>query len=140
VLAHDRHLADLSIAETELVMGKSDRAGIVRPVGLAQGLGEKRDTARRLAARDRETAMYPPKVGQAGRVKPFASFRRSPQRLGSPAHIVLQQPGFGECAADLNVFVAVKTRLSKAADQQGRCFGPHSSLEGAHGLSVKISR
>jgi hypothetical protein len=140
VLAHDRHLADLSIAETELVVGESDGARIVRAFGLAQGFREKRDAARRLAARNGETAVDPPKVGQPGRIKPLPPLRWRPERLGRPPHIVLKQPGFGERTPDLDLFVALKTRLSKAADQQGRRFGPHSSLEGTHGLSVKISR
>ena len=84
--------------------------------------------------------MHAPEVGEPGGVEPLPPFRRRPERLGRAADIVLKQPGFSQRALDLNVFVPVKTRLAEAADQEGSRFGPHSTLEGPNGLSVKISR
>ncbi len=84
--------------------------------------------------------MYPPQVGQTGRVKPLASFWRRPEHLGRPADIVLKQPGFRQRASDLNLFVPVKARLTKAADQKGSRFRPHSPLKGPNGLNIEISR
>jgi hypothetical protein len=52
----------------------------------------------------------------------------------------LKQPGFRQSASDLNLFVAMKARLTEAANQQGSRFGPHSALEGPHGLYVEIGR
>lgn len=116
VLAHDRHLANLSITKAKLVVSKSDGARIVRALRLVEGLGQECDTARGFAARNRKTAMEPPKIRQSGGIEPLASFWGWPKCLGRTPHIVLKQPGFRQSTADLNLLVAVETRLAKAAD------------------------
>ena len=50
VLADDRRVADLAIAETELVVGEPDGARVVRALRLLQRSRQERDAARRLAA------------------------------------------------------------------------------------------
>ena len=101
VLADDRRVADLPVAEAELVVGEADRARVVRALRLLQRAGQERDAARRLAARDRQLAVQPPELRQPGRVEPLALFGRIAQRFGRLTDVVLQEPGLGQRAANL---------------------------------------
>ena len=66
VLADDGGVADLAVAEAELVVGKADRARVVRPLGLLEGRVRKRDAARGLAAGDSQPAVHAPQLRQPG--------------------------------------------------------------------------
>ena len=119
VLADDGHVADLPVAEPELVVGEPDGARIVRALGLLQRLRQERDAARRLAARHGQPAVHAPQVRQPGRVEPLPPLRRIAQRLGRLPDVVLQQPGLGQRAADLGLLVAVAAGLFQCADEEG---------------------
>ncbi len=60
VVADDRRVADLAIAEAQLEVGKADGAGIMRLLGRPKGFGEKRDAARGLTAGGRQPAVHAP--------------------------------------------------------------------------------
>ena len=139
VLADDGRVADLPVAEAELVVGEADGARVVRALGLLQGLGEEGDAAGRLAAGDGQPAVHPPEVGQPGRIEPLAPFGRRPERLGRLPDVVLEQPGFGQRAADLDLLVAAADPgCLQRADQQRRRLGPVPVLQGLDGLGVEV--
>ena len=101
VLADDGGVADVAVAETELVVGEADGARVVGALGLLERAAEERDAARRLAARDRQPAVQPPELGQPRRIEPLALFGRIAERLGRLADVVLLKPGLGQGASDL---------------------------------------
>ena len=79
VLADDGRVADLPVAEAELVVGEADGARIVRALGRLQGFGEERDAARRFAAGGGQAAVHAPEVGQPGGIQPLPRFGRRPK-------------------------------------------------------------
>src|SRR4026207_530700 len=81
VLANDRHLADVAIAEPELVVSQADRPRIVRAFSLPERLGKKGAPARVCAAGPRQASVHPPQVRKTGRIKPLSPFGRLPKRL-----------------------------------------------------------
>ena len=96
-----------------------------------QGLGEERDAAGGLAARDGQPAVHPPEIGQLRGIEPLALFGRSPKRLGRLTDVVLQQPGFGQRAPELESARRAAARAaSERADEQGRRLGAVPLLEG----------
>ena len=121
VLADDGGVADLAVAVPELVVGEADGARVVGALGLLQ-----RPWSRKAMPRDgspRADASRPcsrQSCGQARRIEPLARFGRAAERLGRLADVVLQQPGFGERAADLDLFVAGQSRVASAAGRAGR--------------------
>ena len=60
VLADDARVADLLVAERELVVGEADRARVVRELGVLQRARVQRDRARLLAAGEGDAAVQPP--------------------------------------------------------------------------------
>ena len=108
VLADDRHFADLAVAEAQLVVGEPDGARVVRTLGLLSALvrkamprdGSPRADARRPCIRQRSR--------QTARLQPLPPLRRPAQRFRRLADVVLKQPGLGQRAADLDLFVAVQ--------------------------------
>ena len=62
VLAHDRHVADLAIAEAEVEVGETDGARVVRALGLLERPAVQGDGARLLAARERDAAVRAPEI------------------------------------------------------------------------------
>ena len=112
-------VADLPVAEAELVVGEADRPRIVRALGLLQRLGEERDAARGLAARDGQPAVHAPEVGQPRGIEPLALLGRSSERLGRLPQVVLEQPGFGERTPDLDLIVAPQARAASARGPAG---------------------
>ena len=123
VLADDRRVADLPVAERQLVVGKADGAGIVRPLGQAQGLGEKRDAAGGLAAGGGHAAVHAPEVGQPGRIGPLPRIGRSPKCFSRLPEVVLEQPGFRQRRANPDLVLAGQPWLTKGADEERRRFG-----------------
>ena len=61
----------------------------------------------------------------------------SPERLGRLADVVLQEPGFGQRAANLERLVAAQPGLLERADEEGRGFGAVSVLQGLGGLAKR---
>ena len=57
MLAHDGDVADLAVAEAELVVGEADGPRVVRALGLLQRLGEEGNAARGLAAGNGQPAV-----------------------------------------------------------------------------------
>jgi hypothetical protein len=81
VIADDGRVADVAVAQAELVVGEPDRARIVGALGLLQRAAEQRDRAGRFALRRREPRVQAPEVGEAERMEPLAFFsaqRRPP--------------------------------------------------------------
>ena len=85
VLADDGGVADVAVAEAELVVGEADRARVVRPLRLLQRAGEERDAARRFTLGDRQLAVQAPQLREPGRVQPLALVGRIARALRSPA-------------------------------------------------------
>src|SRR5258708_37859818 len=67
VLADDDGVADVPVAEAELVMSQADGARVVRALRLLEGAAEERDAAGSLPARDGQLAGQAPALRQAGR-------------------------------------------------------------------------
>ena len=111
VLANNRHVADVAITEAQFVVREADGARIMRAFGLPQCLGEKRDAAGGLAARNRQAAVDAPQIGQARGVEALSTFGRLTKRLRGLTNVVLQEPRFRQGAADLNLLIAVQARL-----------------------------
>ena len=67
VLADDRRVADLLVAEPELVVREADRLGVVRLLRVPQRAAEQRDGARLVAFRKRDAAVKPPECREQRR-------------------------------------------------------------------------
>ena len=78
VLADDGGVADVAVAEAELVVGEADGAGVVGALGLLQRAAEKGDAARGFPLGDRQLAVKAPQLGQASRVQALTLFWRIP--------------------------------------------------------------
>ncbi len=83
VLAHDGGVADLAIAERQLVVGESDGARVVGELRLLQGAAVERDRARLLAAGVSHAAVEAPQRGEEDRRDRFA------KRVGDRPSVVL---------------------------------------------------
>src|SRR5262249_29357750 len=136
VLADDRRVPDVPVAETQLVVRQSDGARVVGALGLFQRAAEERDGTRRLAFRNREACVKAPQVRQPKRVQPLALFRRIAKRVRGLAHLVLLEPGFGERTPDLHHFVTGEAGLlERTGQERRRVRAPPlpESLRGGHG-------
>ena len=140
VVAHDGGVADLAIAEPELVVGEADGAGIVGPLGLRQRPRQKSNAAGGLAAGGRQPAMHAPEIGQAGGVQSLARLGRAAERLGSLAHVVLQQPGLRQGAADPQLVPRPETDVSAVSRGAEAAVAPCTALERRLRLSRKDRR
>ncbi len=89
VLADDSGVADLPVAEPQLVVREADGAGVVGPLGQVQGAGEKSNPAGGLVAGHRDPAVEPPQVRQPRRIQPLTGFRLAAERLGCVPEVVL---------------------------------------------------
>ena len=111
VLANDRHLADLPIALTELIVGQPDGARVVRQLGLLERAAVERDGPGLIAARRREAPVQPPEGRQApGRDRLAQGVRSTSEYRRGLIEIVLQQRRFGQHAADGEFLVARELR------------------------------
>ncbi len=75
-----------------------------------------------------------------GRIEAFSSFGRSPQGFGGLADIVLQQPGLGQSAPNLNLLIAIEPRTLERAHEQRRRVRAPPLLERPNGLTVEVWR
>jgi len=139
VIADDRAVADLAVAEPELIVGETDGAGIVRAFSLFQRAGEEGDASGRLAPCDRELAVQPPQLRQAGRVQPLA-FRWMAERLGGLPEVVLEQPRFRQRTAELERLVTAEAWRLQNANEQRRGVCSMTLLKGVCRLSKEIGR
>ena len=69
VLAHDSGIANLLVAERELVVRKADGARVVRELGMLERPRVQRDRSRLFAAGKRDAAVQPPRVWRAAHRK-----------------------------------------------------------------------
>ena len=101
VLADDARIADLLVAEGQLVVGETDGARFVRELGVLQRARVQRDRARLLALGVRDAAVQPPRASRAARRR-FApgACPAAGQAPWLPGQVVLQQPGFGQRGPD----------------------------------------
>ena len=123
VLPDDRRIADLPVAERQLVLGKTDGPGIVRPLRKAQGFGEKRDAAGWLATGGGHAAVHAPEVRQSGWIGPLPRIGRSPKGLSRLPEVVLEQPGFRQGRPNPDLVLPEQPWLAKGADEERRRFG-----------------
>jgi hypothetical protein len=134
VFTDDGDVADLAVAQAELVVGQADGAGIVRALGLFQRLGQEGDAARRLAARNCQPAVHAPQVRKPNRIHALASLGRRAEGLGRLPKVVFEQPGLGQRTPDVDLVIARQARLPERAQQERRGFGAVPLLEHPHGL------
>ena len=137
VLADDGGVPDLPVAEPQLVVGEADRPRVVRPLGLADRLGQEGDAARRLATRGGQPAVHPPQPRQLGRLQPLPGFRRSAQCVSRLPDVVLKEPGLGERAANLNLLVAGQSGALQQPREQRRRLGALAPVQGLLRLARK---
>jgi len=97
MLADDAGVADLLVAERELVVREADGPRIVRELGVLQRAGMERDRARLFTAGVRDAPV------QAPQCRELRIADRLAQRVGGTSkrgrglgEIILEQPGFGE--------------------------------------------
>ncbi len=64
MFANDAGIADLLVAERQLVVCETDRARIVRELGVLERTCVKSDRARLLASCECDTAVQPPRIGE----------------------------------------------------------------------------
>ena len=64
MLANDAGIADLLVTERQLVVRETDRARIVRELGVFERTRVKSDRARLLAACECDPAVQPPRIGE----------------------------------------------------------------------------
>ncbi len=138
VLADNGRVADLPIAQAQFEVREADGSRVVRAFGGLTRFGEEGDAARRLAARRRETAVHPPEIGKAGRVESLPRLGRTPQGLGRLADVVLQQPGLGQRAADLNLLLAPQPGPLQHPNEQGRRVCAAALVERPNGLAIEV--
>ena len=109
MLANNRRVTDLSIAERKLVVGESDGARIVRRVCVLQRATLKSDGSRLVTARGSDAPVQSPQRRESRRRHGVAEgVRRAAEHRGRLVDIVLQQPRFGESGAHSQFFVARK--------------------------------
>ena len=130
VLANDRRIADLPVAERQLVLRKADRPGIVRALGEAEGFGEEGDAARRLSPGGGNPAMHAPEVRQSGGIGPLADIGRSPKRFRRLPEVVLQQPGLRQSRPNPDLILPGQAWLAQRTDEKRRRLGPVPMFEG----------
>jgi hypothetical protein len=135
VFPHDRHLADLSVAQAKLVVGETNGAGLVCTLRLLQGFDQEGDAARGLSAGHGEPAVHAPEIGQAGRFQPFAALWRRSQSFGRLADIILEEPGFSQRAPDVDLFVALQSWTLQCPDEERSRLGSSPALERLHRLA-----
>ena len=130
MFANDTGVADLLVAERELVVGKPDCTRFMSELGMFERARVKRDGARLLAARERDTAVQPPQRRQA-RVRDAVLQRiwRSPQRARRLSEIVLQQPGLSERTANQKLVLTIERLRAEEWLEQGSSLSPPPSLE-----------
>ena len=129
----------MAIAKAQLVMSQADGTRIVRAFRLPQRLGEKRDTAGRLAAGDGQPTVHAPQVRKPGGIKPLAPFGRLPKRLSRLTDIVLEKPRLSEGTSNLDLLVAMEPGLPQRPNQQGCRFDPSARVR-ALALPVRRDR
>ena len=130
VLADDRRVADLLVAEPELVVREADGFRIVRLLGVTQRPAEQRDRARLVAFGKRDAAVKPPQRREQGGRKIVAGrVGRPSERGGRLRDVVAHQPGFGERASQADfVFVLEARRLQRLREDADRV-GMAATLE-----------
>ncbi len=154
VLPDDGRVADLLVAEAELVMGETNRLGIVGQLRLPQRASEQRDRARLVAARERDPAMKAPEHGKHGRRQGVPRGIGRPSEQCARLHDVIgEQPGFGERAAEDDFVFALQSRGLQRIRQHANRLRMLSTLErnsgagqrrlkgdGHHGRSIRHRR
>ena len=112
VIADDRRVADLPVAQPQLVVGQADRPGIVRALGLLERACQEGNAARRLSLGDRQLAVQAPQLRQPRRMSRSRSSGGCPSASVGLADVVLQEPGLGQPGVGVG---AIRSRLDRAA-------------------------
>src|SRR6188508_3398866 len=66
VLTNDARVANLLVAKGELIVSKTDRARVMRALGMLQRSCMERDRTRLFTARERDATVQSPQVGKPG--------------------------------------------------------------------------
>ena len=125
VLADDRHVADLRVAERQLVVGAADGARVVGDLRLLERAAMQRDRARLLAAAVRDAAVQAPQGGQQDRRDRLANgVGRTPERRARLRQIAQQQQRFGDAAPHRELVVFFEGGLEERRRAARRRQGP----------------
>ena len=111
VLSDDSGVADLFVAVAELVVGESDRLGVVCLLGVSQRAAEQRDRARLVSLGKGNPSVQTPQRGQECRrqVSRGASGGR-PSVADACDHVVTEQPRFGERTLQADLVLVFESR------------------------------
>ena len=82
--------------------------------------------------------MHAPEVRKARRVEPFSRFGRSTERFGRLPEIVLEEPGIGKGAPDLDLLLAAQPRPLDRADEEGRRVRAAAVFQSLNGLPIEV--
>ena len=130
VLAHDRGVADLAIAEGELVVGQTDGFGIVGLLGVTKRSSEQRDRARLVPFRERDSPMKPPKRGkQSGREIFARRVGRASESGRRLRDVIAHQPRFGECASQTDLILVFEPGGFQRLGEHGDRIGVTATLQ-----------
>ncbi len=113
VLADDAGVADLLVAERQLVVGQADGARVVGELGVLEGTRVEGDGARLLAAREGDAAVQPPQRRELAVADRLAEgVGGTPEQAGRLGEIVEQQVRVGRAARERRAHPrATATRL-----------------------------
>ena len=138
MLADDRRVADLPVADPQLVVGEADGARIVRALGQFQRPRQERDAAGRLAAGERDSPVHAPEIRQSGGIQPLTAFGLRAERRGGLFDIVLKQPGLGEGGPDwARSSSRDRSGCFQRTNQQIDSFFPVPLFQGPNGRPVR---
>ena len=132
VLANDARIADLLVAKRKLVMGKTDRACVVRELRMFECSRVQSDRARLLAACKCDAAVKSPGVRKTRIGYLFTkSVWRPAECRGGLSEIILKKPCLGQRRADAQLVVAAERAAPEHPLKQGRDLIPAAALEGS---------
>jgi hypothetical protein len=129
VLTNDGAVANLAVAEGELVVGETDGAGIVGAFGEPQGLGQEGHAPGRFPLCGGDPPMHAPEIGKASRVRTLAGVGRPPQGLARLPEVILEKPRLRQRTPEPDLVITLEARLPQGTHQQGRGLGPMPLLQ-----------
>ena len=130
VIADDAGIADLLVADGQLVVGESDRARLVGELGVLERTRVQRDRAGLLTARKRDAPVQAPEHRELGVGNPLAQgIRGTPERRRGLDEVVLQQPRFRQRSPHRELVFSSERAAAEQWQQQLSCFGPATAFK-----------
>ena len=134
VIADDAGVADLLVADRELVVRQTDGPRLVRQFGVFQGARMERDGAGLLTAREGDAPMQTPERGELRVSDALAQrVRWTAEDRGSLDEIILQQPRLGQGGTNRQLIWTRERTTSEQRQQQLRGLAATPTLEGGGG-------